>query len=85
MALAEEADRAAGGTDPVLAGVLAGAYAEAGRFPEAVATAQRGLQLAQEQSNAQLAAGLQQQLGEYQAGRPFRDASLKSGPVQDGR
>jgi tetratricopeptide (TPR) repeat protein len=83
--LAKEADRLSGGTDPVISCVLAGAFAEAGRFPEAVATAQRSLQLASAQSNTRLAAAVEQQLAFYQAGRPFRDASLHVAPAQGTR
>jgi hypothetical protein len=37
--LAEEAERLAGSANPAVLGTLAAAYAEAGRFPEAVAAA----------------------------------------------
>jgi hypothetical protein len=50
---------------------LAAAYAEAGRFPEAVTTAQRALHLAEARSNTALAGSLQSQLKLYQDGRPF--------------
>jgi hypothetical protein len=50
---------------------LAAAYAEAGRFPEAVKTAQRALQLAETQSNTALADAIRSQLKLYQAGIPF--------------
>ncbi len=83
--LAEKAYRLSGGADPVLASVLAGAYAEASRFPEAVATAQRALQMATAQSNTPLADTLREQLGYYETGRPFRDASVSVGPAPAGR
>jgi tetratricopeptide (TPR) repeat protein len=83
--LAEEADRLSGGGDPILASVLAGAYAEAGRFPEAVAAAQRALQLATAQSNSRLATAVQEQLVYYEARRPFRDAAIQVGPAQGAR
>jgi Flp pilus assembly protein TadD len=83
--LAQEADRLAGGADPVLACVLAGAFAEAGRFPEAVTTAQRALQLSTAQSNTRLADALREQLDYYQAGRPFRDASAHVAAPSSGR
>jgi tetratricopeptide (TPR) repeat protein len=75
--LAEEAYKLSGGGDPILASVLAGAYAEAGRFPEAVAAAHRALDLATAQSNAQLATAVQDQLNYYEARRPFRDPALQ--------
>jgi hypothetical protein len=76
--LAEVAYRSSGGGDPILASILAGAYAEAGRFPEAVVAAQRALQLATAQSNAQLATAVQEQLIFYESRRPFRDAALQA-------
>ncbi len=70
--LAQRANQLTGDGNPVLLGTLAAAYAEAGHFPEAVATAQRALQLAQKQSNTALTDALRSQLKLYQAGRPFR-------------
>ena len=52
---------------------LAAAYAEAGRFPEAVNTANRALQLQNATGNFQQAAVNQQLLAFYQAGRPFHE------------
>jgi tetratricopeptide (TPR) repeat protein len=69
--LAQRANQLTGDGNPIVLGTLAAAYAEAGRFPEAVATAQRALQLAETQSNTALADGLRSQLKLYQAGLPF--------------
>jgi protein O-mannosyl-transferase len=69
--LAQKANRLAGGENPTILTTLAAAYAEAGRFPEAVETAQRALQLARTQSNTVLANAIQSQLKLYQAGLPF--------------
>ena len=69
--LAQRANQLAGDGNPVVLDTLAAAYAEAGRFPEAVATAQRALQLAGTQSNTALAKALRSQLKLYQAGLPF--------------
>ena len=44
--LAERAARLSGGQKPAILGTLAAAYAEAGRFPEAVQTARKALKLA---------------------------------------
>ncbi|MGD0745858.1 MAG: glycosyltransferase family 39 protein [Verrucomicrobiota bacterium] len=57
--------------EPSFIGTLAAAYAEAGRFPEAVATAQRALRVAETQSNTARADAIQSQLKFYQAGIPF--------------
>ena len=73
--LAEQAERLAAGSNPSILGTLAAAYAETGRFSEAVSTAQRALKLATAQTNAAQVGPLRAQLGLYQAGSPFRDAS----------
>jgi tetratricopeptide (TPR) repeat protein len=73
VGLAERANQLVGGKDPVILSTLAAAYAETGRFPEAVETAQRAMQLAEMQSDTTLAGALQSQLKLYQAGIPFRD------------
>jgi protein O-mannosyl-transferase len=72
--LAEQADLLSGSKNPAIAGTLAAAYAEAGRFSEAVATAQRALGLAKAQTNDALIDALQSQIRLYQAGSPTRDA-----------
>ena len=71
VALAQRTNQLTGGGNPVALGTLAAAYAEAGRFPEAVETAQRALQLAETQSNTALADAIRSQLKSYQAGIPF--------------
>jgi len=55
---------------------LAAAYAENGRFSDAIDAAKRGLQLATGQKNAGLRAELEQNIKLYQAGSPYRDAGL---------
>ena len=72
--LAEQANQLTGGENPVVLCTLAAAFGEAGRFPEAIETAQRALQLAEAQSNTTLAGTLQSQLKLYQAGIPFHGA-----------
>ena len=52
---------------------LAAAYAEAGRFPEAVATAQKAIDLATAARQAPLAAEIQKRRQSYAAGQPFRE------------
>ncbi|MGP8198483.1 MAG: tetratricopeptide repeat protein, partial [Limisphaerales bacterium] len=69
--LALQANEVTGGNNPFILHTLAAAYAGAGRFPEAVDTAQRALQLAGAQSNSALAGQLRFVLTLYQAGRPF--------------
>lgn len=71
--LAEKANRLTYGSSPVILGTLAAAYAEQGRFPEAVDTVGRAVEQAAAQGNSVLAQGLQEQLKTYQAGLPLRD------------
>ncbi len=59
-------------SQPLSLDALAAAYAEAGRFKEAVLTAQKALNLALLSGPEELALGLQKRLKLYQAKRPFR-------------
>jgi tetratricopeptide (TPR) repeat protein len=69
--LARQANELAGGKNPVFLHTLAAAFAEAGRFSEAVETARRALRLAGAQPNPGLAGALQSEIKLYQAGNPF--------------
>jgi tetratricopeptide (TPR) repeat protein len=69
--LAQRANQLTGERFPNLLCTLAAAYAEAGRFSEAVETAQRALLLARAQYDIALADNIQSQLKLYQAGVPF--------------
>jgi Flp pilus assembly protein TadD len=71
--LAQRAARLSGARNPWILGTLAAADAEAGQFPEAVATARQALELASPQANTSLVRLLQTQIKLYQAGSPFRD------------
>jgi Flp pilus assembly protein TadD len=71
--LAEHACRLAGNKDPFLTGTLAAAFAEAGRFPEAVTTAQNAIALATAAGETQLAARNRELLELYRAGKPFHE------------
>jgi protein O-mannosyl-transferase len=72
--LARQTDQLAGGGNPMMAAILAAACAEVGRFDEAIAAAQRAVQLATRDNNASAVAAFQAQLNCYRAGSPFRDA-----------
>jgi tetratricopeptide (TPR) repeat protein len=74
--LAEKALLISGGKIPMIYRVLAAAYAETGRFDEAIETAQRGADLANSQGNPALAAELESNIALYQSGRPLRDPSI---------
>jgi tetratricopeptide (TPR) repeat protein len=68
--LATQASQSTGG-NPLILRTLAAAYAETGRFSEAVEIAQRALQLAETQSNAALAEALRNELSLYRSNQPF--------------
>jgi tetratricopeptide (TPR) repeat protein len=74
--LAEKAVQISGGQIPMIFHILAAAYAENGRFADAIEAAHRGAALANSQGNAGLASELQNNIALYQAGSPLRDPSL---------
>jgi tetratricopeptide (TPR) repeat protein len=76
--VAQQAVQLSGGVTPEILDTLAAAYAEAGRFPEAVATANRALNLASLKNNKPLADAIRSQLKFYEAGTPFRDISTNA-------
>jgi protein O-mannosyl-transferase len=71
VGLAQLANATSGGEDPIILHTLAAALAEAGRFPEAVETAEHAAVLAGEKSNRALANQLQSELALYRAGKSF--------------
>ena len=77
--LAEQAMRISGGRIPIIFRTLAAAYAENGRFSEAIQTAQRGIELANSRGNSGLATELQSNIVLYQERQPLRDPSLTNG------
>jgi tetratricopeptide (TPR) repeat protein len=70
---AEQACAATGQRVAGVVGTLAAAYAEAGRFREAVATAQRARDLAQAVGDGKLADRNRELLQFYESGRPFHE------------
>jgi protein O-mannosyl-transferase len=72
VALAEQVDTSSGGTAGVLH-TLAAAYAAAGRYGEATATARRALELAVAHKNEDLTAKLPNEIKLYEADKPMRD------------
>jgi protein O-mannosyl-transferase len=63
--LAHQADELADGKNPTFIRTLAAAYAESGRFDEAIAAAQRALKLAQVKGDSALASKLQMDIDLY--------------------
>lgn len=73
VVLAARAEQISGGRNPEFVATLAAAYAEVGRFPEAVASAERALRLATARGRAELAERLRTQVAFYQTGAPYRE------------
>jgi tetratricopeptide (TPR) repeat protein len=59
--------------DPQLIGTLAAAYAEAGRFPDAIAAAERAKDLATKQGNLALAQRNEELLQYYRRGEAYHE------------
>lgn len=74
LAISQHLSQTSGASNPMLLRVLAAAYAEAGRFPEAIETTERGIALATSQNRADLTAILQSDLQLLQSAQPLRDA-----------
>jgi len=74
VTLAERAVELSGGHEATYLDTLAAAYAEAGRFGDAVDTARRGLEAATRPDQSQLREGLAARLRLYEARQPYRDA-----------
>jgi Flp pilus assembly protein TadD len=71
--LAEQACQAVGDPAPELLDALGMAYAEVGRFDDAVSAARKALQLAPAANRADLVRPLQERLGLYEGRQPFRE------------
>ena len=76
VGLAERAARLSRRSDPLVLDVLAAAYAEAGRFDEAVAAAGEALDRARETDRGDLVLELEKRLRLYRAGLPFHENNL---------
>ena len=73
LALAARADGLTGGASAQTKTTLAAARANAGRFAEAIETAQRAAALATEQRQSNLADAIRAHLRMYEAGSPYRE------------
>jgi tetratricopeptide (TPR) repeat protein len=72
--LAQWAVKLSRGLEPIPLATLAAAYAEAGRFAEAVEIAQRAISLAAARNDATTADALRRQSQLYRAGSPYRES-----------
>ena len=75
---AERACRLTGNKQAGMVGTLAAAYAEAGRFTDAVATSAKAADLAEADGNTRLAAINRQLLALYRGGKPYRETLPES-------
>jgi tetratricopeptide (TPR) repeat protein len=73
--LAEKACQLTGNQQPLFLGTLAAAYAEAGRFNEAVAAAERARDLARTNGWEQIAQRNEQLLELYRASKPYHESN----------
>ncbi len=76
LALALRAVDLSGGGDAGMLDTLAAAYAEQGRFAEAVSTARRALARATQENLRALEDGISMRVALYEAHRPFRERDL---------
>lgn len=70
--LGEEANRISGGKEPRFLGTLDAAYAETGRFDEAIATAIKARELALAARQPEIAQAAEQRLALYRSHKPWR-------------
>ncbi len=73
LELAQRASQLSGGNHPIVLHTLAAAYAECGRFAEAVGIAEQALAAANAQSNTGLADVIRKERDLYQEGKPMRE------------
>jgi Flp pilus assembly protein TadD len=73
VALAARASQLNGDSNAIVLHTLAAAYAEAGRYGDAAATARRALELAAAGKNDDLTTKLPEEIKLYEADRPIRD------------
>jgi len=71
--LAERANTLAGNNDPTILHTLAAAYAEAGRFDEALQTARQAMKLASRADNNAVYNAIHDELPLYELGLPYHE------------
>ncbi len=73
LTLAERANSLSGGKTPIILDALSAAYAESGRFDEAVETEKQALDLASQGGDTSVAATLKAHLEKYSSNQPLRE------------
>jgi tetratricopeptide (TPR) repeat protein len=77
--LAERALSLSRGKDPAVLEILAAAYAESGRYPDAAKVARQAAALFARQQRPELAKALEERAALYKIGAPYRDKRLPEG------
>ena len=75
--MARRAVKLSSGKEPAVLGTLAAAYAEVGKFSEAVEVGKRAAAIASAHGNGALADTLRRRIKLYQAGSPYRQTRIK--------
>ena len=75
LQLAEKANQVTASSQPEMLETLAAAYAEVGRFPEAIKTSQRGVDLALASGRKGLVDSIEAKMHLYQASRPYHECT----------
>ena len=73
VTLAENATKLPGGESPIVFRTLAAAYAEAGKFPNAIDAVERAIKMATAQKNESLVQTLGHEVELYRADKPYRE------------
>ncbi len=73
--MAEKANQLSGYGQPEMLDTLAAAYAEAGRFPEAIRASRKAVDLASSRGQQELAKQMESRMRLYQAGRPYHEGA----------
>jgi Flp pilus assembly protein TadD len=84
VTFAEKACQHTQSKEPMAMGTLAAAYAEAGRFTEAIATAEKAANLATASGKQQFALANRQLLQLYRAGKPYHEQRPPMGKTPNG-
>lgn len=82
VTLARKAEQLSHGRDPVHIATLAAAYAETGRFEEAIVAVRRAQAIASFQGNTGLGMALMEQANFYAERKPFRDTGTHPWPAR---
>jgi hypothetical protein len=75
--LAERANQMTPDADPAILHTLAAAYAEAGRFDDALIAARRGMTAANKAGNNAVYNALRDELPLYELGLPYHQAAIR--------